>query len=223
MELVPVISGRPHYIIGVILISIQSITISQAPVDGGWSAWSKAGTGSCSVTCGPGSGVLPVYYNRSCDNPAPQNGGRACVGEIGGNVTVPCSMNVTCHETRRSILRYLPHFILGLGIAFTLSIVVSVAYVTCRYSAPVAFWETHPESHSYKQVPLASETSQNVSSHSEKLLEDEGNSLNDVATASRSRSTFPMMISSLNFGLTESQQGTCKRMLGSCPCSLREP
>jgi hypothetical protein len=39
-------------------------------VDGGWSEFS-----ACSATCGPG------MRTRTCDNPAPANGGLPCAGE----------------------------------------------------------------------------------------------------------------------------------------------
>ncbi|KAK3774549.1 hypothetical protein RRG08_049485, partial [Elysia crispata] len=54
---------------------IQSCMVVKCPVDGGWSRWSV--WADCSVTCGRG------YREqvRTCDNPAPQHGGRDCEGE----------------------------------------------------------------------------------------------------------------------------------------------
>lgn len=50
------------------------------PVDGGWSLWS-----GCSATCGGGT------KTRSCNNPAPSNGGATCVGESSQSCnTEPC-------------------------------------------------------------------------------------------------------------------------------------
>ncbi|XP_048756323.1 papilin-like isoform X2 [Ostrea edulis] len=58
--------------------SNQSITCTanKCPVDGGWSAWMSAGS-KCSVPCGHGSKIRI----RSCNNPAPENGGRDCPGQ----------------------------------------------------------------------------------------------------------------------------------------------
>jgi hypothetical protein len=49
------------------------VNLSDNPVDGGWSEWS---CGECSVPCGSGTKTC----NRTCTNPAPQNGGAGCVG-----------------------------------------------------------------------------------------------------------------------------------------------
>ncbi|XP_031560478.1 A disintegrin and metalloproteinase with thrombospondin motifs adt-1-like isoform X2 [Actinia tenebrosa] len=43
-------------------------------VDGNWSSWGLYGP--CSTSCGPGIKTR----NRKCNNPAPQNGGKQCVG-----------------------------------------------------------------------------------------------------------------------------------------------
>jgi len=44
-------------------------------VDGAWSGWDNWGT--CDVTCGSGT----KSRTRSCDDPAPTNGGDMCIGE----------------------------------------------------------------------------------------------------------------------------------------------
>ncbi|KAL4231142.1 Thrombospondin type 1 repeat-containing protein [Mactra antiquata] len=62
--------------------SCDSGTVCQGPVDGGFTAWSSWTT--CSVTCGTGT----KDRSRSCDNPAPQNGGLDCSGDP--NETTSC-------------------------------------------------------------------------------------------------------------------------------------
>ena len=66
-------------------------------VHGRWSAWSK--WSKCSVTCGGGYRQM----TRSCDNPAPRNGGRPCRGK-----TVHRGRCGT--RTCRSIYIFVPHF-----------------------------------------------------------------------------------------------------------------
>jgi prepilin-type N-terminal cleavage/methylation domain-containing protein len=49
--------------------SASTCSVNPCPIDGGWSAW-----GPCSAACGGGN------QSRSCNSPAPQFGGEACVG-----------------------------------------------------------------------------------------------------------------------------------------------
>ena len=59
----------------------QSITfrylceVELVPVDGSWGVWGDYG--ECSATCGDGTQAR----SRSCDSPAPADGGAECVGE----------------------------------------------------------------------------------------------------------------------------------------------
>ena len=67
---------------------LQSVTVAvgPAPINGGWSAWSTPNT-SCGV-----SGT----QTRTCTNPAPANGGAACVGPSTQTYTnPPCAPVVT--------------------------------------------------------------------------------------------------------------------------------
>ena len=56
------------------------------PVDGKWGVWGKWTT--CSKTCGGGY----MSRSRTCNNPAPQNGGRPCQG--------PSSERTSCNDQK---------------------------------------------------------------------------------------------------------------------------
>lgn len=62
--------------------------VSNCTVHGGWTSWSA--WSQCSATCG----VAVKSRRRSCTNPAPQHGGRVCVGvdhnEIYCHLLPPC-------------------------------------------------------------------------------------------------------------------------------------
>ncbi|KAI8513398.1 hypothetical protein Bbelb_100370 [Branchiostoma belcheri] len=61
------------------------------PVDGGWSDWGP--WSGCSVTCGVGTETR----DRTCTNPAPQNGGAGCDGP--DQETRECNTGVSCPGT----------------------------------------------------------------------------------------------------------------------------
>jgi hypothetical protein len=53
---------------------MQHVSYFSKKVNGNWGAWSAFG--ACSKTCGGGTQTR----TRLCNNPAPANGGAACVG-----------------------------------------------------------------------------------------------------------------------------------------------
>ncbi|KAL9971012.1 hypothetical protein ACROYT_G023488 [Oculina patagonica] len=63
---------------------VQGCQKRSCAIDGNWGAWGNWST--CSATCGHGT----VHRKRTCDNPAPANGGKPCAGE--GHETAECRM-----------------------------------------------------------------------------------------------------------------------------------
>ena len=61
---------------------------SSLVVDGQWGLWSQ--WTPCSKTCGTGVTIR----NRYCNNPAPENGGKPCVGD--NQESRPCSLKDQC-------------------------------------------------------------------------------------------------------------------------------
>ncbi|XP_078578186.1 mucin-like protein [Branchiostoma floridae x Branchiostoma japonicum] len=66
----------------------QQCNAGPCPVDGGWSDWGA--WSACSVTCGNGTETR----ERTCNNPAPANGGAGCVGET--HDTRACNTGMFC-------------------------------------------------------------------------------------------------------------------------------
>ncbi|KAK7095391.1 hypothetical protein V1264_006804 [Littorina saxatilis] len=68
----------------------HSCNTHPCPIDGVWTDWSDwDSTTKCTVLCG--SGEKDQTRDRSCTNPAPRYGGRACAGEDRQNQTVACN------------------------------------------------------------------------------------------------------------------------------------
>ncbi|XP_041373593.1 uncharacterized protein LOC121386672 [Gigantopelta aegis] len=74
-----------------------SCEIQPCPVDGQWGAWGGRHYKPCSVTCG--NGTREYTETRSCCNPSPEFGGKACpgvrerVGSVIGCDVAPCSVD----------------------------------------------------------------------------------------------------------------------------------
>lgn len=81
-----------NYFVFINSVFISSVTFFTG--DGMWSSWSKwVKNGQCSVTCG--EGVKKHTRIRSCNNPAPQNGGKDCVG-ISKEITIKQCTEKVC-------------------------------------------------------------------------------------------------------------------------------
>ena len=69
----------------------QSFNLFNNKVNGNWGAWTSFGT--CSKTCASGTQTR----TRLCNNPAPANGGAACVGSASESKT--CNTQVCTSQT----------------------------------------------------------------------------------------------------------------------------
>ncbi|XP_041356054.1 coadhesin-like [Gigantopelta aegis] len=72
----------------IVFVAATQWTHVRAQVDGQWGTWGVAVPGACSVLCG--GGTRPWTRTRACNNPAPQNNGRFCVGSSTLSGTEPC-------------------------------------------------------------------------------------------------------------------------------------
>ncbi|XP_071104633.1 A disintegrin and metalloproteinase with thrombospondin motifs adt-1-like isoform X1 [Haliotis cracherodii] len=71
------------------------LTVSGA-VNGNWGAWTQWSSPPCPASCGP-TARHTVTRSRSCDNPAPSNGGATCPGQPGQSNEVECGPS-TCGD-----------------------------------------------------------------------------------------------------------------------------
>ena len=67
-------------------------------MDGAWSCWDNWAT--CDATCGSGTRTR----SRSCDNPAPTNGGDICIGA--SSETSTCDVSSCPGKEERILLSY---------------------------------------------------------------------------------------------------------------------
>ncbi|EDO31173.1 predicted protein, partial [Nematostella vectensis] len=77
----------------------QACKIATSPVDGHWGSWTA--WSACSKTCGDGTQTR----TRMCDDPAPKNGGSACVGD--SSQTQACKI-ATCWIGEQSLKLRIP-------------------------------------------------------------------------------------------------------------------
>lgn len=69
-------------------IETESCNLGPCPINGNWSEWSS--WSNCEGNCNNG-GTGVMTRNRSCNNPAPQNGGKSCIGD---NIEInTCKLN----------------------------------------------------------------------------------------------------------------------------------
>uniref|UniRef100_A0A914UPP3 Uncharacterized protein n=1 Tax=Plectus sambesii TaxID=2011161 RepID=A0A914UPP3_9BILA len=68
----------------------RSLTWAAIPIDGGWTPWSREATIDC---CSYGGFA---QYTRSCTNPSPENGGKACFGTDSRWERCSCDCELAC-------------------------------------------------------------------------------------------------------------------------------
>ncbi|XP_076092754.1 uncharacterized protein LOC143064089 isoform X1 [Mytilus galloprovincialis] len=94
-------------------------------VAGQWSMWINS---SCSVTCGDGI----ITRTRTCDNPAPSDGGDDCFGS--SNETVQCNVDPCRGSTLRPELKTLV-ISLVLGISAAVGITIFIILISLKISS----------------------------------------------------------------------------------------
>lgn len=87
----PLINNSPSNFCSVPATVSKTVSIVDAPVNGGWGPWTPA---SCPTACGLPASTL----TRSCDNPTPANGGTQCTAD-GSSATQNCAATAACATT----------------------------------------------------------------------------------------------------------------------------
>ena len=111
---------------------VKQVIIVHYTVDGGWSNWTITIVGQCSATCGPQTGSVQIVKKRVCNNPAPQAGGRPCVGNAtetsvkSCNKTIPCPGQLLIVELSR---RYVLHIFAFSSTSCFLYFIISICSI----------------------------------------------------------------------------------------------
>ncbi|XP_071104566.1 SCO-spondin-like isoform X2 [Haliotis cracherodii] len=69
------------------------LTVGSGPINGNWGAWGQWSGPPCPATCGP-TARHTASRIRSCNNPAPSNGGATCSGDSGQSGEQQCGPSV---------------------------------------------------------------------------------------------------------------------------------
>ncbi|XP_048242360.1 obscurin-like isoform X2 [Haliotis rufescens] len=77
--------------------SAQLTVTGSGAVNGNWGEWTQWSGPTCPATCGSAA-VNNLSRSRSCDNPAPSNGGTSCTGEASQSESRMCGPS-TCDST----------------------------------------------------------------------------------------------------------------------------
>ncbi|XP_046373399.2 SCO-spondin-like isoform X5 [Haliotis rufescens] len=77
---------------------VRVCSLPLCPVNGNWGQWSQWSDPSCPATCGP-SARRTISRTRSCNNPAPSNGGVFCAGLARETQDLSCGPSVCANIT----------------------------------------------------------------------------------------------------------------------------
>ncbi|XP_071099510.1 serine-rich adhesin for platelets-like [Haliotis cracherodii] len=90
-------SGRYMFTASGQSTSAQLTVTGSGAVNGNWGEWTQWSGPTCPATCGSAA-INNLSRSRSCDNPAPSNGGTSCTGEASQSESRMCGPS-TCDTT----------------------------------------------------------------------------------------------------------------------------